>query len=157
WTAERLPWEDACELTVSAYEDLFCTVGQFDRRREQLGLIRKLGDSIECYLGSQWIYAAFKVAQFPAKALGLTQLVDFMDSGFMAIHALPIPGSDLVSIIAESEMGYLERLSCGERGVLGQSVCAETDQACDALMSRATRQALSDEAHQSSSRKINVA
>jgi hypothetical protein len=114
---ETQPPLSEAALSAVLYERAYCEHGGFSRRRYQLDLMAGVGLNVEHYLGNPWVFKAFKVAKLPAKALGLHSLVGFMDSGFQAIHKLPVSASELCALIVETERAYLERMIRGERGV----------------------------------------
>lgn len=127
-------------VNTAIYEQAYCALDNFSKRYEQLTLMRALGDSVEHYLGSQWVYAAFKVTKLPAKALGLQALVNFMQRGFEAIHQLPIPATDLVNLIVDTEQGYVDRLRSGERNIFSPG-CQAAQKQSQAILNRLTAKA----------------
>lgn len=122
-------------LSVVDFEAAYCAQPDLRARQEQLALMERLGKSVEHYLGSQWVYAAFKVAKLPAKALGLSSLVRFMQGGFEAIHKLPVPASELMTLLVDTERSYLERLTRGERGVF-TAECQLAESGSKAILAR---------------------
>lgn len=143
WLIEQVEGFDEHGLDGALYEHAYCAVGNFPERYEQLALMDSLGASVEHYLGSHWVYAAFKVAKLPAKALGLNALVRFMQCGFEAIHKLPVPATDLVNLLVVTERGYVDRLARGERSVFSPN-CQTADSHSQSLLQRLVPQSECD-------------
>jgi len=103
------------ELSHALYEEVFCL--DLASRVDQLSLLSGMGTSIDRYLGSQWVFAAFQLAQIPARKMGFGVLVDFMKPGFEAMRNLPVPAQSVLDIIINTEKHCLSKFHAGERQV----------------------------------------
>lgn len=141
--SQSLEMKAAAVVDGLIYEKAYCALDNFPERYKQLKLMASLGESVEHYLGSQWVFAAFKVTKLPAKAVGLHALVNFMQRGFEAIHKLPVPATDLVNLLVDTERGYVDRLKQGERNVFSPA-CQTAEKQSQAMLSRLAPQADAD-------------
>ncbi len=108
--AQHLP-ADAI-LNVDAYGRAYRAAGLPRLRRHQVGLIVKVGRTLDRTVSKPMIGALLRMSRMPARAAGLADLQSFLERGFDAFRALG-GAESFVDEIARRELQASERLFAG--------------------------------------------
>ena len=96
-------------ITEADYCEAYRRCDNFDRRKHQIGLIRKLGEDLDAVVAKPMIYAALRLARRPAQLAGLHELQDFLERGFRAYRHMN-GAKEFLDAVESRETRILERI-----------------------------------------------
>ena len=105
---ERFSSEDA-ELTTRAYIEAYHHAGRWEQRREQLQLIRALGNDLNGVVKGRLVHRLIRLLRRPARAAGFAELQRFLEDGLAAFHKMG-DASEFVDTIVERERLVMDTL-----------------------------------------------
>lgn len=110
-----LPSDTAGALAGDDYARAWRRCGDEPGRRQQIGLVRTVGESIDRLTRVPMLRTSLRLMRGPARASGLGTLQTFLETGFDQFHAMK--GADaFLSIIEQRETALADALfdnSCG--------------------------------------------
>jgi hypothetical protein len=110
-----MPGGRSAALTVSRYSQAYRQVGQARLRAHQIGLIVRVGQSLDAAVQRHGVYRILRASRLPAKAAGLGELQGFLERGFHAFDALG--GAE----------AFLARIETGERAASARLFAGDPD------------------------------
>ena len=96
-------------ITEAEYCEGYRLCDNFDRRKHQIALIRRLGEDLDAVVAKPMIYAALRLARRPAQIAGLHELQDFLERGFRAYRHMNGAG-EFLDAVETRETRILERI-----------------------------------------------
>jgi hypothetical protein len=109
---EELDMQD--HITAEAYAEAYRRCDNYNKRKRQIELIRQIGDDIEITVArhSRSIITALRLTRMPSHLVGLGELHDFLERGFIAFRQME--GADVfLNTIVARETQLLDRIYAG--------------------------------------------
>lgn len=110
-------------ITAETYAAAFRKVGRREARLQQVGLMREVGEGLDCVVKKPLIYSTLKMLRRPAKLAGLSEMQAFLEAGFTAFRHMK-GATPFLSTIAERETVVIETLMEGEWSALSPTLYA---------------------------------
>lgn len=105
----------------AAYASAWVDVGRAEDRDRQLSLVIDIGHSIERLTRHAWLVAGLRMMRGPARAAGLIELQQFLETGLASFRAMG-GASEFLAIIEARERELMRALFGGQVGTLAQAV-----------------------------------
>lgn len=102
------------EITADAYAEAYRRCDNYDQRKRQIELIKEIGDDIDAMVNkhSRSIMTALRLTRFPSHLVGLGELHDFLERGYLAFRQME--GAEyFLETIMERETLLLDRIYQG--------------------------------------------
>ncbi len=108
-------------ITLADYGDAYRAVGCPRLRRHQIGLILRVGHTLDAAVKKHGVHRLLRAARVPAKLAGVSELQAFLERGFTAFEALG--GAEaFLGAIGEREFEASRRLFAGDPDPFGESL-----------------------------------
>lgn len=102
----------ASEISVADYCAAYRSVGRFDARLRQIGLIGDVGAALDRMVGKPMIRTALTMMRKPARLAGLAALQDFLERGFTAFAQMR-GAAEFLAMIRERETAIHAAIASG--------------------------------------------
>lgn len=106
-------------VDAGAYTDAWLEVGRPQERERQLSLVISIGHSIEQLTRHAWLVAGLRMMRGPARAAGLLELQQFLETGLASFRAMG-GASEFLVIIETRERELMRALFGGNFRALEQ-------------------------------------
>lgn len=103
---------DVVEIAQPDYARAYRAHGDWDGRREQLRLIRELGELLDSTVSRPFVHKLVRIMQRPAEMAGVGRLQGFIQHGLDAFARMNGAG-EFLDTIGEREAGALEAIKAG--------------------------------------------
>ncbi|HEX4857678.1 MAG TPA: hypothetical protein VFV17_01590 [Usitatibacteraceae bacterium] len=101
-------------IDEAAYARAFRRVGRIADRREQVRLMRAVGEGLDEVVDKPVIYTTLKWLRKPARLAGLGEMQAFLEAGFTAFRTMA-GAEHFLSTIEQRELALIDRLATGQR------------------------------------------
>ncbi len=112
-TKQLVKHSDSEVIELFRYAQAYRAAGLPRLRSHQVGLITRVGESLDRTVSKPLIGHLLRMSRIPARAAGLSELQSFLERGFEAFRALGGSGP-FVNEIAARELSVSERLFAGD-------------------------------------------
>ena len=116
----RRPRPDA-PISLADYGEAYRAVGCPRLRRHQIGLILRVGYTLDAAVKKHGVHRLLRAARVPAKLAGVSELQAFLERGFTAFEALGGAG-DFLEAIGRREYEASRRLFAGDPDPFGEDL-----------------------------------
>ncbi len=105
-------------ISAAAYAAAYREVGRRDDRLRQIGLIARLGQSLDSLKRKPFVGVGLRMMRKPAALAGFGRLHGFLERGYAAFRMMS-GSAEFLDIVAEREKRVSEALFAGDDSVLG--------------------------------------
>ena len=105
-------------ISAAAYASAYRKVGRGGDRIRQIGLIARLGQSLDSLKRKPFVGVGLRMMRKPAVLAGFGRLHSFLERGYAAFRLMS-GSAEFLNIVAEREKQVSESLFAGEDSVLG--------------------------------------
>lgn len=105
-------------ISAAAYAAAYRKVGRRSDRIRQIGLIARLGQSLDSLKRKPFVGVGLRMMRKPAAIAGFGRLHSFLERGYAAFRMMS-GSAEFLTIVAEREMQVSEALFSGDDSVLG--------------------------------------